>query len=238
MDGAQTPTMNRDPEITKELARGTFTDELLENMRSRIGTEIRTDGCINNEVADRMAILRFAEGIGDDNPLWTDPEYGATSVHGTLIAPPSFIFACLASVQFGWAGLGGFHAETIMTFHRPVRLGDRIAARVVFDGFDGPTESRFAGRRIKDYLRQEYSNQDGELVATFICSRVRFERTQAQKRRESRTVELPHPWTEEQLAAIEADVLAEQPRGATRRGTGRTSRSAMRSTWSPKDPSV
>ena len=68
--------MNRDAEITKELARGTFTDEMLANMRSRIGTEIRTDGFINNEVADRMAILRFAEGIGDDNPLWIDPEYG------------------------------------------------------------------------------------------------------------------------------------------------------------------
>ena len=104
-----------------------------------------------------------------------------------------------------------------MTFHRPIRLGDRITPRVVFDGFEGPSESRFAGRRIKDYIRQEYFNHDRELVATFICSRVRFERTQAQKRRESRTVELPHPWTEEQLAAIEADILAEQPRGASPR---------------------
>jgi len=209
--------MAADAEITNELARGTFTDELLENMRSRIGTEIRTEGCVNNEVADRMAILRFAEGIGDDNPLWTNPEYGAASPHRVLIAPPSFIFACLASVQFGWTGLGGFHAETTMTFRRPIRLGDRINARVVFDGFDGPTESRFAGRRIKDYLRQEYFNHDQNLVATFICSRVRFERTQAQKRRDARTVELPHPWTDEQLAAIEADVLAEAPRGSVPR---------------------
>ena len=45
-------------------------------------------------------------------------------------------------------------------------------------------QSRFAGRRIKDYLRQEYRNQDGELVATFICSRIRFERSEAQSRRE------------------------------------------------------
>ena len=30
-------------------------------------------------------------------------------------------------------------------------------------------------------------------------------------------MELPHPWTEEQLAAIEADILAEQPRGASPR---------------------
>ena len=38
-----------------------------------------------------------------------------------------------------------------------------------------------------------------------------------QERRESRKIELPHPWTEEQLDAIEEDILAESPRGATPR---------------------
>ena len=203
--------------ITTELARGRFTDEMLADMRSKIGTELRTEACLNNEYATRLAILRFSEGIGDDNPLWTDPAYAASTPHGTLIAPPSFIFACLASVQFGWRGLGGFHAETILTFHRTIDVGDRITARVFFDGFDGPIESSFAGRRIKDYIRQEYRNQDEELVAEFICSRVRFERTEAQKRASSRTVTLPHPWTEQEIAAIEEEVLAETPRGATRR---------------------
>ncbi len=56
-----------------------------------------------------------------------------------------------------------------------------------------------------------------ELVAEFICSRVRFERTEAQKRASSRTVTVPHPWTEEEIAAIEEQVLAEAPRGATPR---------------------
>ena len=45
------------------------------------------------------------------------------------------------------------------------------------------SRSNFGGRRIKDYLRQEYRNQDDELVATFICSRMRFERSEMQKRR-------------------------------------------------------
>jgi len=203
--------------ITNELSRGKFTDEMLASMRALIGTELRTDGCVNNEYATRHAILRFAEGIGDDNPLWTDPVYAADSQHGTLIAPPSFIFACLASVQVGWPGLGGFHAETKMTFHRPIRVGDRITARVVFDGFEGPIESSFGGRRIKDYIRQEYLNQENKLVATFMCSRMRFERSEMQKRRESRAITLPHPWTKEQIAAIEEDVLAEAPRGAVPR---------------------
>ena len=205
-------------DISRELARGKFTDQMLADMRALIGTELRTDSCINNEVATRLAIIRFCEGIGDDNPLWMDPAYGARSAFGTQIAPPSFIFACMASVQFGWPGLGGFHAETRLSFGTPIRAGDFITPRVVFDGFDGPIEgSNFGGRRIKDYVRQEYRNQKGELVATFICSRMRFERSEMQARRESRKIELPHPWTDAQLAAIEADILAEKPRGANAR---------------------
>ncbi|WP_454739261.1 FAS1-like dehydratase domain-containing protein [Cupriavidus necator] len=204
--------------ITKELAKGKFTDKMLDDMRALIGTQLRTEACLNNEYATRLAILRFCEGIGDDNPLWTDAEYAAQSPLGTLVAPPSFIFACLGSVQVGWPGLGGFHCETKLTFDRYIRVGDKITAKVTFDGFDGPTDdSNFGGRRIKDYLRQEYRNQDDELVATFICSRMRFERGEMQKRAATRAITVPHPWTEAEIAAIEEQILAETPRGATPR---------------------
>jgi acyl dehydratase len=207
-------TTTSDTGIGNELATGTFTEEMLAYMRNLIGTELRTDACVNNEYATRLAILRFAEGIGDDNPLWTDEQYAAAGPYGGIVAPPSFIFACLGSVQVGWRGLGGFHAETDVTFHAPIEVGDKITARVWFDGFDEPVESSFGGRRIKDYLRQEYWNSDDELVARFICSRMRFERTEMQKRRSSRKIEIPHPWTDEQLAKVEEDILAETPRGA------------------------
>lgn len=209
--------MTVDGGITKELAKGKFTDEMMGYMRSMIGTELRTEGCVNNEYATRLAIMRFCEGIGDDNPLWTDPDYAVASCHGGIIAPPSFIFACLASVQFGWRGLGGFHAETLLEFNAPIRVDDRITARVWFDGFDDPVESNFGGRRIKDYVRQEYWNQNDELVAKFTCSRMRFERSEMQKRREGRKIELPHPWTDDEIAGIEADILAEKERGAAPR---------------------
>jgi acyl dehydratase len=212
------PTESKPVEITSELASARFTDEMLANMTALIGTSLRTAQSVNNEYATRHAILRFAEGIGDDNPLWTDEAYAASTPFGEIIAPPSFIFACLGSIQVGWPGLGGFHAETRMSFNKPIRIGDKITATVIFDGYDGPiADSNFGGRRIKDYLRQEYRNQDDELVATFICSRMRFERGEMQERRESRKIELPHPWTEEQLAGIEEDILAESPRGAVPR---------------------
>jgi len=204
--------------IAGELAKARFTDEMLQQMRDLIGTELRTDASVNNEEATRLAILRFSEGIGDDNPLWTDAGYAANGPYGRIVAPPSFIFACLGSVQVGWRGLGGFHAETDIEFFRPILVGDTIKSRVWFDGFDGPIEqSNFGGKRIKDYLRQEYWNQDGELVARFICSRMRFERGEMQERRESRKVELPHPWTEEELTQIEESILAESPRGSNPR---------------------
>ena len=204
--------------ITQELATGKFTDQMLSDMRALIGTELRTDASINNEYATRTAILRFCEGIGDDNPLWTDAAYAARSRYGRLVAPPSFIFACLAGIQVGWPGLGGFHADTRITFHKNIHIGDKIRCRVVFQGFDGPTaDSNFGGRRIKDYILQQYINQDDEVVADFICSRMRFERTEMQKRAETRKIEVPHPWKEDELAEIEASVLAEQPRGATPR---------------------
>ena len=207
--------MNKPKEITTELAKGKFTDEMLANMRALIGTDLRTDACVNNEYATRMAILRFCEGIGDGNPLWMDETYARQTHYGEQIAPPSFIFACLGSIQVGWPGLGGFHCETTLTFNRPIRVGDKIKASVTFDGFDGPTEdSNFGGRRIKDYLRQEYRNQDGKLVSTFICSRMRFERTEMQKRASTRSIEIPHPWKEEELIAIEDQIMAESPRGS------------------------
>jgi acyl dehydratase len=206
--------MSESTSISRELARGKFTDEMLDNMRALIGTPLRTASCLNNEWATRLAILRFAEGIGDDNPLWTDEEYAARSPFGTLVAPPSFIFACLGSIQVGWPGLGGFHCETKMEFNQPIRVGDKINASVTFDGFDGPIEdSNFGGRRIKDYLRQEYRNQNDDLVATFICSRMRFERGEMQKRAEGRQITVPHPWTEEEIFDIEEQILAERPRG-------------------------
>jgi acyl dehydratase len=202
--------------ITKELATGKFTDKMLDDMRALIGMELRTEASINNEYATRMAILRFCEGIGDDNPLFTDVQYAASGPYGTQIAPPSFIFACMGSVQVGWRGLGGFHCETKMEFNHPIRVGDKIEASVTFDGFDGPTaDSNFGGRRIKDYLRQEYHNQNGDLVSTFICSRMRFERGEMQKRAETRKLEVPHPWKEEvRRVSLFQKAVFRQPRRA------------------------
>jgi len=35
-------------------------------------------------------IENWIEAIGDDNPVYTDPEFAAASVHGGLVAPPAY----------------------------------------------------------------------------------------------------------------------------------------------------
>ncbi len=56
-------------------------------------------------VADRKAITRFAWACGDDNPLYTDPDYAAKSRYGCLIAPPGFPVSIIYTSGSDWGGI-------------------------------------------------------------------------------------------------------------------------------------
>jgi acyl dehydratase len=190
-----------------------ITPELIEEMRAKMGVKLRTDDSINNEEATRLAILKFAEGIGDSNPLWTDAQYAQTTRYASIIAPPSFIWSCFAQVQFGWKGMGGFHSGCDVEFLKPVYLGDKITPDSTFVSFDGPKESQFAEEMIIDHFENNYRNQRNELVARYRYAVIRFGRAKAKEKGKYSRVELPHPWKEEELKKIEEEVLAEETRG-------------------------
>lgn len=191
----------------------TITPELIAEMQAKTGLKLRTDDSVNNEEATRLAILKFAEGIGDSNPLWTDAKYAQTTRYGSLIAPPSFIWSCFAQVQFGWKGMGGFHSGCDVEFFKPIRCGDKITADCTFVGFDGPKASQFAEEMVVDHFENNYWNQRSELVAKYRYFVIRFARSKARKKGKYSQIELPHPWKEEELKNIEEEVLAEEVRG-------------------------
>ena len=195
------------------MAEAVITDEMMADMAARAGVALRIDHSVNNEEATRIAILRFAGGIGDPNPLWTDPDHAARSPYGGLVGPPSFVIGCFSGIQFGWPGLGAFHSNSELEFVRPVRLGDRITAECIYDGFDGPKESRFADRIVIDNFTNRYTNQRGESVATIRWSVINYERATAKKKGKESAAELPHPWAEPDLLALEEEVLAGCCRG-------------------------
>jgi len=197
-----------------EMPKASITQEMLDSMRAKLGLKLRTDDSIHNEDATRMTILKFTEGIGDPNPLWTDAEYAKKTRYGSIIAPPSFIWACFAQVQFGWRGLGGFHSGCDLEFLRPIYLGDKITPDCVFTSFEGPKASRFAEETVIDHFDNKYWNQRGELVAKYRWSVMHFSRAKAREKGKYSKIELPHPWIEEELKNIEEEVLAEEIRGA------------------------
>jgi acyl dehydratase len=192
-------------------------ERMLAAMREKIGANLRIDHSVNNDYASRIAIAKFAGGIGDINPLWTDAEYGKRSPFGAPVAPPSFVIGCFSGIQFGWPGLGSFHSESQLSFERPIYWADSVHAACVYDGFDGPSPSSFAGRTVTDHFTNAYTNQRGESIATIRWHVINFERGSAARRRagaERTKPALPHRWTAAELAEIEARVLAERPRGA------------------------
>ncbi|MBE0481329.1 MAG: acyl dehydratase, partial [Dehalococcoidia bacterium] len=77
--------------------------------------------------------------------------------------------------------------------------------------------SDFAPRWIIERYRTEYLNQQDELVARIITSNIRAERRGMKKKGKDVNLELPHPWSEEELAEIESEVLAEEIRGDSTR---------------------
>src|SRR2546421_8931323 len=48
------------------------------------------------DVASWINVSRFVEATGDENPLYTDVQYGAGSPWHTMLAPPTFVLAVRA----------------------------------------------------------------------------------------------------------------------------------------------
>lgn len=150
-------------------------------------------------------ILMFARSIGDPNPVYSDPDYAATTEVGGIAAPPTFV---QSSAQFdpdyflrpkigepwfgsgkeatgikkekkkegsGGGGGGGLHAEQHYEYHQPLKAGD-VLTGTTKAGETWEKAGRRAGKLVFSESITEYRNQDGELVVTARGVGVRTER--------------------------------------------------------------
>jgi acyl dehydratase len=201
-------------ETKVELPDGRITDEMLEEMRAYTGVKLRIAHAVSNEEATRLAIAKFDNGIGDGNPLWSDEEYAQKTRYGTIVAPPSWVFSVFSGVQYGWRGLSGFHSASHIDFYLPILRNDRVVPEMISTGFDGPKKSSFADRMVVELNDNLYTNQRNDLVTRISWEVTHTERAQARKTGKYHHIQLPHPWTEEELSRIEEEVLAEDRSGA------------------------
>ncbi len=124
---------------------------------------------------EKGAIRRYAEALGNENPLYRDVEHAAKSRYGTIIAPPGFFGwpkqgwsvpgliteVIEAMAKAGYPGLlaGGMSHE----FCLPIRAGDTlvmsIMARDIYE-----REGKGGRTMLFAVFEKSYFNQDGNLV--------------------------------------------------------------------------
>ena len=113
-------------------------------------------------------VKRFAQAIGDTNPLWYDEEYARNTRYGGVIAPPFFLIdvglvKLVDKLVEMCPSLANINAGTEVEYYKPMRVGDRIktVARLV----DVQEKTGKSGPLILLTLEVRYINQEDELVA-------------------------------------------------------------------------
>jgi acyl dehydratase len=207
-----TPAEDRFPKIT---------EQGLADLRSRIGIKITDTIEPWNYEATRDAIRHYAHGIGDDNPLWNDPDYAVKTKYGSVVALPSFLFSTSRIVSGYVGGLSGVHAMwagSDWTWYKPVLRNDAITTEAYLKDLI-EHQTKFAGRSFQQIYHVDFFNQRGDQVAECDSWVFRTDRDEARERGTKYTEARGRveQLTDEQLAEWGKLYANEEIRGATPR---------------------
>ena len=199
-----------------------ITESGLDDLRERIGVKIGATAEPWCYEATRDNIRHYAHGIGDDNPLWCDPEYAAKTRYGGIVALPSFLFSTSRIVSGYVGGLPGVHAMwsgADWTWHKPVQRNDAISTEAHLKDLI-EHQTRFAGRAIQQIYHVDFFNQHGDKVAEADSWCFRTERDHAReqgsKYKEVRARE-PRRYSREEIGEACKLYANEEVRGGTPR---------------------
>ena len=193
---------------------GHITDAGLAAAAALIGQPLRRSRMQWIETATRDAIRHFAWGIGDDNPLWADPDYARAAPTRGLVAPPCLLYAIDSTIVAPkLPGVQWIYAGTRFTWLDHIRLDTtfRPEARLL-------SQVVKSGRRFPRFVLQSgevrYLDLEGRLVATAIGQVARTPRGAAGSGDRPEGSAAIHRYTAAQIDAIEAEVLAERRLGS------------------------
>lgn len=191
---------------------GDIDDAAIEAAGQLIGVPLRRDRMQCVRTASEDAILHFAWGIGDGNPLWRDPAYGQRSRWKCQLAPPCFLYAVdYTVVAPKLPGVQWIYAGTDWTWFDVIRAGDRFTTEAALI-----SQEVKQGRRFKRWVLQTgeifYRTTDGSLKARALGRCARTPRRSPSSAASPSNADGPM-YTEEELARIEEAILAEGSRG-------------------------
>jgi acyl dehydratase len=213
---------------TTEAEAGRITDEAIARLRARIGVAEPHPRPPHHRELTADVFRHVAEAYGDDNPLWCDPAYGATTRWEGPIAPPPLVGGDTLVGEDEVAavdpehrdlmrgdplrGVHAFYGASAREWWAPLRPGARVTRRNALVGVLDK-RSEFAGRAVHEWTGQVFREVGGPLLSAQYRLMIRTERSRARESGKYDDVELA-PYTDEQVAEIEAQYAAERPRGA------------------------
>jgi acyl dehydratase len=203
--------------------------EDIERARRQIGIPQYERNEVFNRVATSDTISHFAFGIGDDNPLFHDPEYGKSTRWRGQIGSPLYLTtvgidetpppnAELKELFRGlFRGVGKYYSGAKWEWFKPVRPGDVLYREYTTCNIEVKEQSSFTGGiTVIDTYRFFYVNQLGEPVATHEMAFVNAERGASKKTGKNEKIERA-TYTPEEIAKIGEQYAAEERRGAKTR---------------------
>lgn len=192
----------------------TINKKTIEEVKSMIGVPLRVEQFCHEATWD--TVRRYAYGIGDGNPLWSDEHYAAAGPYGDIVAPPTFVFSVFApGVSPGFPGLQPIHAGGKLVLRRPIRRGERIRAEAKLTKIE-QRPGRHANSLLIQHGETNYIADQGDLVATYFSRVFRLPRRKSEGglQYEARG---ERQYTNAELEEIRQGVLAEEVRGRTPR---------------------
>jgi acyl dehydratase len=199
-----------------------ITERGLDELRARIGVKIEDTLEPWCHEATRDNIRHYAHGIGDDNPLWCDPDYAAKTRFGGIVALPSFLFATSRIISGYVGGLSGVHAMWAgadWNWHLPVLRNDAVTSEAWLKDLV-EHDTRFSGRAVQQVYHVNFFNQRGELVSEADSWCFRTDRDQAREvgtKYAALKEKPPKRYSEEELAKVYRLYADEAVRGAVPR---------------------
>jgi acyl dehydratase len=149
---------------------------MTDDLKSWIGREATYTA---PEELGRAPFRYFALALHDDNPVYSDSEFAKRTVHGDIIAPPTFVCETnqIINQPIDDNGYIGHHWPLPLSSGRfirggneyemfqPVRASDRVSVTwKILDIYERHT--RKLGTLIFVVSEAHYKNQNGELLAT------------------------------------------------------------------------
>lgn len=203
-----------------------ITDEGIARLRARIGVPYPHPQPPHYRRPNVDSFRNVAVAYGDDNPLWCDPDYAATSRWEGSLAPPPLVGGDTLigenevpgvpdehrDLMKGdpLRGVHAFYSASAREWWAPLRPDRRCLRRnALVAVLDKPSE--FAGRSVHEWTGEVFRDE-GALLSAQYRLMIRTERTEARQRKKYDAVEL-RPYEDEEIEAIEAQYAAERPRG-------------------------